>query len=374
MAFSYYKSATIDHTQCGTSDSTDFPVTIWLTDADLKTVGNGGYAQNANGYDIRPYSDSGLTTPLTFELVNYNASNGTIEMFVKIPTLSHSADTVFYLAFGDAGVNTDGSSTSTWNANFAGVYHFGSAGSLSANDSTSNAVNGTNNGVSANAGYVVGGAGSFDGTDDFIDLGTQPNYGPITVSCWFNTSDVTNFGTIICDADATVSRGQTGLFVGTDLNSHALEYFGYYPGGSNFREAASPTNSISINTWYQGVYTDDGNNTNTSGSVFINGVRQTVSRANIGSPGIPANNPVCMGKVGTPSLDIFVGLLDEVRRSFVILSDDWILSEYNNQVSGSTFIGWGSKVALALTNTQIKILSSTRLNIQSSTKIKLGSF
>src|SRR3989344_6655431 len=139
-AFGYYKSVTLAEAQSGTADSTDWPLTIALgygpqaADADLKTVANGGYVQNSSGYDIRPYSDSALTTALTFELVNYDGVNGKLEMYVKIPTLSASTDTVIYLAFGDSGISTDGSSTATWDSNFKGVWHLketlGGAGAI----------------------------------------------------------------------------------------------------------------------------------------------------------------------------------------------------------------------------------------------------
>src|SRR6185436_5508529 len=134
MSFAYYKTATLDHTQAGVGNSTNWPLTINVTDADFKTVGNGGFVQNANGYDIRPYSDSALTTPLTFELVNFNAATGALEMHVKIPTLSVSVDTVIYIAFGDSGISTDGSSSSTWDSNFKMIQHLPNGSSLSAND------------------------------------------------------------------------------------------------------------------------------------------------------------------------------------------------------------------------------------------------
>ncbi len=79
MAFSYYKSVTIDASQCGASNLTDFPVTIWVTDTDLKVTGSGGFVQNSNGYDIRPYADAGLTSALTFELVTYVSTSGALE-------------------------------------------------------------------------------------------------------------------------------------------------------------------------------------------------------------------------------------------------------------------------------------------------------
>jgi hypothetical protein len=50
MAYSYYRSVTIDYTKCGTADSADFPVLVSFTDLNFRTVANGGRVQNASGY------------------------------------------------------------------------------------------------------------------------------------------------------------------------------------------------------------------------------------------------------------------------------------------------------------------------------------
>src|SRR6516165_11780766 len=96
-----------------------------FTDNRFKTVGNGGHVQNASGFDIRPYSDSSLTTALSYELVSgsYNASTGTFQIWVLIPSLSQGL--VIYLAYEDSGLSTDGTNLSAvWSANgYKSVYH-----------------------------------------------------------------------------------------------------------------------------------------------------------------------------------------------------------------------------------------------------------
>jgi len=97
VAFSHYRTITVDHTLCGASNSTDFPVLVSGTYTYLKTTGNGGEVTNANGYDIGFYSDSGLTTKLDWEVEKYVSTTGEIVAWVRIPTLSHTSDTVIYI-------------------------------------------------------------------------------------------------------------------------------------------------------------------------------------------------------------------------------------------------------------------------------------
>src|SRR5712675_599468 len=122
MAFSFYSPLSINSAQVP-STQTDFPVLVSVTDARFKTVGNGGHVQNSSGFDIRPYTDSTLTTAITgYELERYNASTGEVVMWVKVSSLT-SASTPFVLAYGDAGISTDGSSSSTWSNSFRSDFH-----------------------------------------------------------------------------------------------------------------------------------------------------------------------------------------------------------------------------------------------------------
>src|SRR5712672_1833507 len=122
MAFSYYSPISINAAQVP-STQTDFPVLVSVTDARFKTVAYSGHVQNSSGFDIRPYTDSTLVTAITgYELERYNASTGEVIMWVKVSSLT-SSSTPFVLAYGDSGISTDGSSTTTWSNSFIGVYH-----------------------------------------------------------------------------------------------------------------------------------------------------------------------------------------------------------------------------------------------------------
>src|SRR5262252_2809559 len=100
MAFGYYSPVKINHTLVP-STQTNFPVAIILTDNRFKTLANGGHVTNSSGFDIRPYSNTSLTSPLTYELENLNASTGALVMHVLIASLSSSIDTTIYLAYNN---------------------------------------------------------------------------------------------------------------------------------------------------------------------------------------------------------------------------------------------------------------------------------
>src|SRR5205807_5875294 len=141
------KQITIDHTKVsGGSNLSSFPVLVSRTDTDLKTVGNGGKVQSASGFDII-FVDSTETTKLDHEIEKYVASTGEIEMWVRIPTMSHATDTIIYMYFDNSGISSSQENkTGVWDSNYNGVWHFPNGTTLSANDSTADANNGTING------------------------------------------------------------------------------------------------------------------------------------------------------------------------------------------------------------------------------------
>ena len=340
MAFGYYKSVTIDHTQCGASNSTNFPVTIWVTDADFKTVGNGGKVQNSSGFDIRPYADSALTTALTYELVpsTYVASTGAFEMHVKIPTVDHSTNTVFYMGLGNAALNTDGSSTGTWISSYLTVWHMPDGTTMSGADSTSNAKTLTAGGFTstlptATTGEIDGGASfpTFAGLFDpgFINA-TNPTSGLTTfsVSAWINAAGAggSGFGRIFCIDDGNVTDTPAML-----MSSATSVSFGISGG-------FTVTGTISANTWTYMVGTFSSGVSNGC-KVYVNASvadqNTTTSTFVSGSNGMSVGNNYFGGR-------IFDGVIDEVRLANIALGPDWITAEYNNQKPSSTFLTWGA--------------------------------
>src|SRR3974390_969201 len=98
------RAVTIDHTKVPNSDQSNFPVLFSGTYPYLATTSNGGGVTNANGYDIVFTSDAGGSSALAFERESYNASTGAVSFWVKIPTVSHTSDTVFYVFYGNSSV------------------------------------------------------------------------------------------------------------------------------------------------------------------------------------------------------------------------------------------------------------------------------
>ena len=162
QSYSYSRTVAISHTKVPNTDQTSFPALFNTTDALLKTVANGGHVTNPNGYDIIFTSDSAGTQKLNHEIESYNASTGQFTAWVQVPTVSHSADTVIYLFYGNNSITTSQENrTGVWDSNYEVVQHFPSAATLTANDSTSNGINGTLQNSPTAASGQMGGAGAF---------------------------------------------------------------------------------------------------------------------------------------------------------------------------------------------------------------------
>lgn len=332
MAFSYYKAFTTDATQAGSADSTNFPITINVTDTDLRTAGNGGYLQNANGYDARPYSDTALTGALTFELVYYNATTGQLEMHVKVGTLSHTVNLASYLAFGDASISTDGSSTSTWDSNFKGVFHLKDGSTLSVADSTG-LNTATNNGATATTGQIDGGAAF---SSQYIDGGNAAaiTSNALTISAWVKPS-VTSRGDLVTRWTNGVSASQFNLLYG--LTSGKPQF---YVSDTTALTSGVGVTAMSTGTWYLLHGRDNGTNID----IFLNaGSQATLSFAHTLVTASLANYRFGNNANADGS---YTGALDEIRISNSVRSTSWMTSEYNNQKPSSTFLTWGSLVVV----------------------------
>lgn len=304
----------------GTTDLIDFPVLISITDSDFAfnaspTIGT----NNSNGFDIAFTAADG-TTELNFELESYNSGTGEIIFWVQFPTLSPNSDTQFFIYYGDSGITTDQSSTSTWDSNYQMVMHMD--GGVTETDGTSNGNDGTENGtggVSTIAGQI-GNARDFERADtDFIEVPDASSLditGNITISFWFNQEST-----------------QTPDFVskGINLSYEAATRSGirtrFRKNGANTLTtgAASP---LSNATW---VYI---NFVQSSSGMSIYQDSDLVASNTNTTAFIANNDPLYISR----SADAVDGIMDEVRISNTNRSTDWIVTEYNNQLNPSTFI------------------------------------
>jgi hypothetical protein len=197
----FYRSITVDHTKVP-STQTDFPVLVSITDATLKTVVNGGHVQRSDGFDIG-FSDSAGIAPLKWEIERYNGSTGEVIAWVKIASLSSSADTVFYMRYGDSIITTDHSDpVNVWTNNFLAVYHLKDGTTLNVADSR-NVNNGTNHGATATAGKIDG-AGSFvSASAQYVDCGAAMNSSAaVTITAWVNAVSFPNSYNVLAGWEA----------------------------------------------------------------------------------------------------------------------------------------------------------------------------
>ncbi len=334
MAFSYYKAITIDHTKCGSANSTDFPVLISRTDADLKVTGSGGHVTNSNGYDIAFYSDSALTTALSFELERYVSTTGEIQFWVKVPTLSSSVDTVIYMAYGDSGITTNQSSTSTWSSSFQAVYHLKDGTTLSGVDSTANAYNGTVSGATATTGQIDGGA-SFNGTSNYISTSASVRDAAqtISLSIWvYPTSGGTYPGIMV-----------KGSAWNENSSKYAFEFRSSGQQVSYFQAGLAGINSatvIALNTWTKLDIVNDA----TDSRLYVNGALDTTGTSRP-APTTSADTWKLGAYVTSGGSGFWQGRLDEARVYNVRNTTSWITASYNNENSPSTFYSVGTETS-----------------------------
>lgn len=320
---------------------TNFPMLFSGTYSYLKTVANGGSVQNSNGYDIEFVDEYGLR--LNWELLKYVATTGEIIAFVKIPSLTSTSQTQFYLKYGTPGITTNvGNPTGVWDTNYLSVYHLGDGTTLSLSDSTSNANTLTNNNsVTATTGKIYGGAAlsaaSSQSLGGSVIVSNDLN---VTVSAWIKVASfpATNFNVNIAGMINGVDSGYLDKIIKIYTSSDYAAMYVYNPsaGGAIY---AYDTTSLTTNTWIYIAGTTD--NVNNVSKAFKNGVVGDVTTAKSTTTGYTNPNLYIGARGANPYVtnggDFYTGDISEVRFSKTVRSPEWILTEYNNQNSPSTF-------------------------------------
>ena len=368
QGYGFRKLITIQSSQVsGSGTLSNFPVLISVTDNDLRTIANGGSVNDANGYDII-FTDSDGTTILNHEIEAYDATTGNYIAWVNVPSVSATTDTEIYLYYGNSTISTDPSSGSTWDANFAAVYHFPSASNFA--DGTSNNNDGTNNGSTDAAGQIGRGR-SFDGANDQITVANSSSLditgNQITLEAWVN-APVPN-----SDDSPFLMKASTGnqeaYMLGIDGGAATSNVnTRIYNGSSLFRDDSG---NIPNNTWTHVVFTYDGSlGSNPRKTVYVNGTSVATHNAD----GNIASNTADLSIGKRVNSRYFEGILDELRISNTVRSADWITTEYNNQNAPGSFITVGTAEANPCSSFSAGTATATDSNVESgnSTTITLS--
>lgn len=320
-----FNTLTIDHTKCGSNPSTDWPLLVTGTIANLKSIANGGLLNSAN--NVAFYSDAGKTTLLKFERGIHDLTTGFIEYYVKIPTLSNTTDTVIYPDIDPARVVDLSDVANTWNSAYKVAYHFGTSTSLVLTDVIAGLTLSNTNTVTPTSG-IGGGGADFNGTNQHLDnvadaaLRLPTNF---TVELWFRPqSGGSTFKTILAKTNGSTTANYI-LQIDNTLKPRVL----LTQGAGNYK-IVTAASTVTNNVTYHLAGTYNG----TTLTFYLNGASSGTPLAVSGSADDP-NNTLMVGSEGAANFT--KGMIDEIRLSNVARSADYLLATYNNGINAATF-------------------------------------
>jgi subtilase family serine protease len=324
--YSYAGTITVSYLEVPSANLTNFAVLVSGTYPALATTANGGQVTNSNGYDILFTSDAAGMQPLPFERAIYSPTTGQVVFWVQVPTLSSTANTVFYVFYGNAAVTTDPSNkTGTWDSYYAGVWHLDNdAANTLVSDSSSQGNNGTaaaDTNTKTTTG-VVGSALSFNGSTDLVTTSVVSGK-TFTWEAWVNSSVMTSgrYQSILTLAGSSYML--MDLYGGADSLWSSDGLGGATLGGTG----------LANNTWYHVVFVRSGDSSASGYTMYVNGVLKGQTSSGVWSSTADLTMGARLDTAGQ-NLD---GVLDEVRVSSTVRSANWIATEYNNQSSPATF-------------------------------------
>jgi hypothetical protein len=332
------KRFTIDHTQVGGSELANFPIVVRGIFPELASVGHGGQIQNQVGgtgaptdFVVSPNQDG--SSRYDFEIADYDATTGYIEVYFRYPAVSALTDGTFYFAFNDPTVTAyQGNQHGAWDVSYRTVYHFAHG---YPSESTNTHAEGRLTGTAATAG-VVGDALSFAGGTDVVDVSLTdsgfafPDYAsPMTFEFWaqFPSGDLSGNPTIL---QASSFGGNFLIYVRPDFEGRGFATVDLFTAGGE-QGIPYPTDGA----WHHYMMAAD-----LSGNLIatIDGVQQSITTMTAGALNPRTSAAVKFGNGFAP----LTGKLDEVRFSnaerIASGSVGWAVASYNNQKSGSTFI------------------------------------
>jgi len=326
--WNYRKQVTIDETKVD-ADLTDFPVSVKLTSSNFDFS-----KALSTGYDIRFTSSDG-TTLLKYERERHDATNQVAEYWVKIPSVSGTANTNFYIYYGNSGAADGADPTNVWETAAKGVWHSKDDPDTShIKDSTANAYNGTKKAANEpiEADGKIAKAQNYDGVDDYVSVGNLGSfYSNGTIEFWMNPAVVENYRNPFTtkylgnESGIRFEEASNGSFV-TVIGNDA---------GNLYTVHHYIASGLSTNTWYHVVLVwNTGSNIATG---YLNGVQKFNEAHTYWATTLPA---VAIGN-GCNNTRYWKGLIDEVRIYNTAESAAWIKASYNS--GNDTLVSWGSE-------------------------------
>jgi len=244
-------------------------------------------------------------------------------MWVRVPTVSSSTDTVVMMYYGNAGASEQGAATSTWDDNYLMVLHLEGVATASSTDSTfnNNDAHPSNLDTEDQIPGILDGSYQFDGVDEsmIIEDDSLDGLTGFTLSTWIHGSSTQNRIFIEKHSNVYELQVQTDDDVRYTLrdteNEQSQIVF------TNADVASEPTyitmtwDATTLLAFSNGI---DSGSTDTAASTTMRDNNTDVLIA-------------CDGSGGDCGSEFYDGIIDEVRISDIARTLEWTRLEYYNQ-------------------------------------------
>jgi len=279
--------------------------------------------------------------------------------WVKVPWLSHTNDTVIYVAYGNGGISTSQADpVNVWDSKFKGIWHLGQDPSGTApqlTDSTAAANNLTSVGSMTTSDLIGGKIGSaidLDGVNDRLETADTTSLsitGEMTASIWFKMTNNPPSGRegLLCKwANYSGFTNQRSYCLGVDQStgrfSGLISSTGLYGDGTVSNILTGSTDRAN-GAWHHAVMVF---NPGASMVLYMDGQVEATKTSGLMAGIFDGTAKFWLGSQNTEETYYNAeAAVDEARVSNVARSADWILAEYNNQNSPSTFYTVGEEGA-----------------------------
>lgn len=382
----YCVPLTINHAQVPNTDQTNYPLLVrgiygWMAD-----TAHGGFAVVGNsGKDIRFYSNSGCTTAMDFQRIYWTNTTGDSSWKVRIPSLSHTADTTVYVRIGSSLDTTDLSIAWQTAYGYVGLYNGGSPTALDGTDSGSAAFP-MICGASVTAATVPTGGGFYllPNTDNSGGCGAGPTTSGDTLAAhgypvgsvkghirmWFRTTptDATGSPTDVVPggygkANSTGARDLDVRYSSTACLVTGLQETQYSipgpgitalgPSAGCSPSASTPFFQQDLN-WHVWDLDQPSNGAPySSTAMYLDGVKITSPvyyGTSTGSTVLNTADAACcsgnseirLGRMAAHGVGWFQGFVGMFEVTNFTESQDYVQTRYNNEVSPGAFYSFGA--------------------------------
>jgi hypothetical protein len=281
------------------------------------------------------------------QLEKYTAATGEYIAWVKLPTLVAGTNKVIQMYYGKTGVVANPSSTTVWDANYMGVWHFNN----SVNDGTSNARNLTNTGttnlLSTSGTSKIGDSRRLDNNPFAQSSSGSIKYLQLPNGMFGTVNDFTFEGWVYLERASTswerifdFGRGtQFNMFLtpslGTGNAAVGVKRFAITINNSGSEERLSSASSTDTTAWHHFAVTIDA--TANTGVFYFDGAADVSGTITLTPSNLGATNANYFGRSQYGTDEGLYGTFDEFRISNSARSAGWIATSYTNQNAPASF-------------------------------------